>query len=97
VTPRAPALDELKAQLDDIVQTEWSMSFGEREEGLAAAAVPIRNHAGEVIAALSISGPTARLTADRLEAVRGGLTAAADEVSKGLGWAARPLDRMAVS
>jgi DNA-binding IclR family transcriptional regulator len=97
VTARAPTLDELKAQLDDIVETEWAMSFGEREEGLAAAAVPIRNHAGEVIAALSISGPTARLTADRLESVRGGLTATADEISRGLGWAANPPNRMAAS
>lgn len=95
VTPRAPTLEALKVQLDDILETEWSMSFGEREEGLAAAAVPIRNHAGEVVAALSISGPTARLTADRLRSVRGGLTAAAAEISRGLGWAAKTPDRMA--
>lgn len=86
VTPRAPALEELKAQLEEIVDSEWAMSFGEREEGLAAAAVPIRNHAGEVIAALSISGPSTRLTADRLESVRDGLAGAADEISRGLGW-----------
>lgn len=93
VTPRAPTLEDLKVQLEAIVQTEWSMSFGEREEGLAAAAVPIRNHAGEVIAALSISGPSTRLTADRLESVRDGLTAAAGEISRGLGWAGNLADR----
>jgi DNA-binding IclR family transcriptional regulator len=86
LTPRAPSLEDLKAQLEDIVQTEWSMSFGEREEGLAAAAVPIRDHAGVVIAALSISGPSTRLTAHRLESVRDGLTGAAGEISRGLGW-----------
>ena len=93
VTPRAPTHEELKAQLEDIVQAEWSMSFGEREEGLAAAAVPIRNHAGEVIAALSISGPSTRLTAGRLESVRDGLTAAAGAISRGLGWTGNLPDR----
>jgi DNA-binding IclR family transcriptional regulator len=64
------------------------MSFGEREEGLAAAAVPIRNHAGAVIAALSVSGPTTRLTVERLESLRDELTDAADQVSRALGWTA---------
>lgn len=92
VSPRAPTLDELKVQLDQITDTGWSMSFGEREEGLAAAAVPIRNHAGEVIAALSISGPSARLTADRLESLRDGLQAAAEEISRALGWTGHTAD-----
>lgn len=86
VTPRAPTAQELGAQLDEIVATGWSMSFGEREEGLAAAAVPIRNHADEVVAALSISGPSARLTDERLESLRPELTGAANEISKALGW-----------
>jgi len=86
LTPRAPTADELVAQLEQIRLTEWSMSFGEREEGLAAAAVPIRNRAGAVHAALSISGPTARLTAERLEGLRDDLTAAASGISRAQGW-----------
>src|SRR5690606_8883359 len=70
LTPRAPSLDELGAQLEEIRASEWAVSFGEREEGLAAAAVPIRNQAGVILAALSVSGPTTRLTAERLEALR---------------------------
>ena len=66
LTPRAPTLEELATQLGRDPRTDWAMSFGEREEGLAAAAVPIRDQAGAVSAALSISGPTARLTAERL-------------------------------
>lgn len=81
LTPRAPSLEELVGQLETIRETEWSMSFGEREEGLAAAAVPIRNQAGAVDAALSISGPTARLTAERLETLRPELSAAAQAIS----------------
>jgi DNA-binding IclR family transcriptional regulator len=86
LTSRAPTADELAAQLAEIRGTEWSMSFGEREEGLAAAAVPIRDGSGQVLAALSISGPTARLTAQRLEELRGQLAAAAQLISASQGW-----------
>lgn len=86
LSPRAPTLEELTAQLDEIRDTEWSMSFGEREEGLAAAAVPIRNRAGAVHAALSISGPTARLTAERLVGLRPQLSATAHGISASQGW-----------
>jgi DNA-binding IclR family transcriptional regulator len=95
VTPRAPSVRALTVQLDEIVASGWSMSFGEREEGLAAAAVPIRNHAGAVIAALSISGPSTRLTLHRLESLRSELTAAAEQISRALGWTAADLSRSA--
>ena len=86
LTPRAPTVDQLASELEQIRVTEWSMSFGEREEGLAAAAVPIRNQDSAINAALSISGPTARLTADRFENLRGEMVAAADEIGRAQGW-----------
>lgn len=86
LSPRAPSLEELTAQLEEIHRTNWAMSFGEREEGLAAAAVPIRDRGGVVNAALSISGPTARLSAARFETLRPQLSAAADEISATQGW-----------
>ena len=86
LTPRAPTLDVLTTQLEEIRRSGWATSFGEREEGLAAGAVPIRNRAGVVDATLTISGPTARLTAERLEAVRPQLTNAATEISRAQGW-----------
>lgn len=86
LSPRAPSLEELTAQLEEIHRTDWAMSFGEREEGLAAAAVPIRDRGGVVNAALSISGPTARLSAARFETLRPQLSAAADEISATQGW-----------
>ena len=86
LTTRAPTADELAVELHRIRSTDWSMSFGEREEGLAAAAVPIRNAAGSVDAALSVSGPSARLTAERFEALPDEIVAAADEISRAQGW-----------
>ena len=41
----------------------------ELEVGLAAAAAPIRNAHGDVVASMSVSGPTFRLTPERLETV----------------------------
>ena len=85
LTPLAPTVDQLTAELEDIRRSGWSMSFGEREEGLAAAAVPIRDAVGGVHAALSVSGPTARLTAERFEMLRDAIAAAADEISRAAG------------
>ena len=87
LSARAPTPEELAPQLESIAANEWSTSFGEREEGLAAAAVPIRNHAGEVVAALSVSGPTARLTVERFEQMCPEIKAAALAISNLLGWA----------
>jgi DNA-binding IclR family transcriptional regulator len=90
LTDRAPSVDQLAAQLEEIRRTEWSTSFGEREEGLAAAAAPIRTAAGDVDAALSISGPTARLTAERMASLRPHVVGAAHEISLARGWAVAP-------
>jgi DNA-binding IclR family transcriptional regulator len=86
LSPRAAAPNELATQLVAIGASEWSTSFGEREEGLAAAAVPIRNHAGDVVAALSVSGPTARLSAERFELMCPEIKAAGYAISAALGW-----------
>jgi IclR family transcriptional regulator, acetate operon repressor len=44
----------------------YATSIDELEVGLTALAAPVLGPAGEAIAALSISGPTARLTSDRI-------------------------------
>jgi DNA-binding IclR family transcriptional regulator len=86
LTPRAPGAAQLVEQLEVIRRTGWAMSFGEREEGLAAGAAPIHDRAGKVNATLTVSGPTARLNRERLEAIRPRLVAAASEISQALGW-----------
>jgi len=60
-------------------------SRAELEPGLGAIAAPIRNHLGEVIAALSINGPGIRLGPKRRRILIPKLLRAANRVSRRLG------------
>src|SRR5581483_10131489 len=55
----------------------YAVSHGEREEGLSAVAVPVTGRSGAVVAALALSGPTLRFTADRVPEFAADLKAAA--------------------
>ncbi|ACS99489.1 IclR family transcriptional regulator [Paenibacillus sp. JDR-2] len=59
-------LDQYKQQLEEIAQQGYATSFEEREPGVAALAAPIFNRHGKVAAALSVSGPSSRLTMDTM-------------------------------
>ncbi|OKP73834.1 IclR family transcriptional regulator [Paenibacillus sp. P3E] len=54
-------------QLQEITRRGYATSFEEREPGAAAVAVPITGRAGNVVAALSLSGPVSRLSRETLE------------------------------
>ncbi|MCK9858463.1 IclR family transcriptional regulator [Paenibacillus sp. ATY16] len=59
-------LDQYKQQLEEIAQQGYATSFEEREPGVAALAAPIFNRHGQVAAALSVSGPSSRLTMETM-------------------------------
>ncbi|SFE75400.1 transcriptional regulator, IclR family [Paenibacillus catalpae] len=59
-------LDQYKQQLEEIVQQGYATSFEEREPGVAALSAPIFNRHGQVSAALSVSGPSSRLTMETM-------------------------------
>lgn len=84
-SPRAPTARELEAQLEEIGRSGWATSIGEREEGLVAAAVPIKDGLDRVVAALSVSGPSGRLAAEKLVALRPDIVEAAGQISEELG------------
>lgn len=84
VTDRAALL----AELDAVRECGYATAVDELETGLTAVAAPIRNAHGDVVAALSVSGPTFRLAGERLDAAVPELLSAAGEVSFRLGWAA---------
>jgi DNA-binding IclR family transcriptional regulator len=79
----------LHEELDRVREQGYAVAVDELEVGLTAAAAPIRNAHGDVVASMSVSGATFRLTADRLETVVKQLEEAALEVSHRLGWGRR--------
>jgi IclR family transcriptional regulator, acetate operon repressor len=54
-------------ELEAVLRSGFATSIDELEVGLSAMAAPVRGARGEVIAALSISGPTLRMTPARID------------------------------
>ncbi|GAA3804646.1 IclR family transcriptional regulator [Nocardioides panacisoli] len=80
---------ELRAELGRVREQGYALAVDELEIGLAAVAAPIRNAHGDIVASISVSGPTFRLAGERMESVIPMCVAAADEVSHRLGWGIR--------
>ena len=76
----------LREELLRVRQRGWATAWGEMEPDLAAAAAPVRNYRGEVVAALVLSVPTSRVAPDSLEERAVQVADAARQVSRGLGW-----------
>jgi DNA-binding IclR family transcriptional regulator len=81
--------ERLRDELDGVRRLGYALAVDELEVGLTAAAAPIRSAHGDIIASMSISGPTFRLTGERLDEVVPLVVAAALEVSHRLGWGRR--------
>jgi len=52
----------LLKELNRVKQEGYALDLGERDEGVRCVAAPIRNFEGQVVAALSMSGPSTRIT-----------------------------------
>jgi DNA-binding IclR family transcriptional regulator len=76
--------DQLEAELEQIRADDFATAIDELELGLSAMAAPVRGPTGDVIAALSLSGPTMRLTPSRISGLRPVLTNEALELSRRL-------------
>jgi DNA-binding IclR family transcriptional regulator len=76
---------ELRGQLAEVRRRGWAQTLEELEEGLNAVAAPVRQADGDVVGALSVSGPAFRMRPVDLPRL-GRLTAlAAEQVSRSLG------------
>jgi DNA-binding IclR family transcriptional regulator len=58
---------ELKIELKQIRERNYSIDNEECEIGMRCVAIPIRNYTGAIIAGLSITGPAARMTFQKIE------------------------------
>ncbi len=79
----------LREQVEKVRVEGYSVAVDELEVGLTAVAAPIRSAHGDVVASMSVSGPTFRLDTDAIADVVSLVVAAAEEVSHRLGWGTR--------
>ena len=63
----------------------YAMSIDELEHGLSALAAPVFGPDGDAFAALSISGPTARLTSERIASLAPLLIEESNKLAQRLG------------
>ena len=90
LTARTPATITdpavLRAELARVRRDGYAAAVDELETGLAAIAAPVRGISGEVVAALSITGPTMRMTATRIKELCRDLVEESDRLSARLGY-----------
>jgi DNA-binding IclR family transcriptional regulator len=78
--------DRLLAELETVAVQGYAACYEELELGLHAVAVPVRGHRGEVVAAMSASGPSYRLSRQRVAEIVPTMTEAAADLSAQLGY-----------
>lgn len=84
-TPTTPVDAEvLRDQLAAIRECGYALSFAERVRAIRTAAAPIRDHSGHATAALSVTGPEARMPEERMHAFGHRAMRAADQIAERL-------------
>lgn len=76
---------ELDRELAQVRAQGYAIAADELEVGFTALAAPVRNHFGTVVAAISVNGPTVRMTPSVLNEMVEPLRIAADRISRRLG------------
>jgi len=76
----------LEAELAAIRKRGYAVDNEEMEDGVRCLAVPVFDRRNECIGALSVSGPTTRLTGDRVEALAATARQISEELSRQLGY-----------
>jgi DNA-binding IclR family transcriptional regulator len=77
---------DLEADLTETVRRGWAMTWEELEEGLVAVAAPVHARDGSVVAAVSVSGPTNRITEADVSRLGEQLATDTSAISRQLGY-----------
>jgi len=80
------SLGELRRQLRQVRSQGWAIDDEEHDVGHRCVGAPIFDYRGEVIAAISASGPVASLSAERIPSVVGQIRSAGMQISQRLGY-----------
>lgn len=78
--------DLLDAALNAVFAQGYAIDHEEFEAGFSAIAAPIRNHLGEVVAAVAVSGPTYRMGPGQIEAFIAAMLESSGRISAELGF-----------
>ncbi len=82
-------LNHLQGHLSKVRSKGFAVDDEENEKGIRCVAAPVRDYTGEVIAAISISGPTVRMTMERIDAeFTAHVVSTANQISQRLGYKA---------
>ncbi|MBX2999157.1 MAG: IclR family transcriptional regulator [Caldilineaceae bacterium] len=79
-------LEDLLARLEPVRRQGYAYDIEESTAGVRCVAAPVRDHSGEVIAAMSIGIPTERLLNGQMDELTGLIAQHAQELSRTLGW-----------
>jgi IclR family KDG regulon transcriptional repressor len=80
------ARTELEAQLAQVRQQDYAVVINELDTGAQSVAAPIRDYRGNVVAALSIAGPTHRFSDSTVQRYIGLVREASEQISAALGF-----------
>jgi IclR family KDG regulon transcriptional repressor len=84
---------KLLKQLREIRERGYGLDIEEREKGVCCIAAPIRNHTGDVVAAISVAGPSQRMPKVLEDSdVAAAVVVAANAISIDLGFIERPVE-----
>jgi IclR family KDG regulon transcriptional repressor len=78
--------DVFLKELEKVKQKGYALDLEENEYGIRCIAVPIFDYSGNVVAAISISGPTIRMTDERIEKLQEHIQYIGRQISKRLGY-----------
>ena len=81
--------NQLLEHLARIREQGYALDDEEHEMGIRCLAVPIKNHQGTVVAAISISGPTLRMTREKLDQITPPVISVGQRISLALGYMPR--------
>jgi DNA-binding IclR family transcriptional regulator len=94
LTPRTiTSAKRLLKDLRGIRERGYGLDLEEREKGVCCIAAPVRNHTGDVVAAISVAGPSQRLPPELAGSdIAAAVVAAANAISIDLGFIERPVE-----
>ena len=85
-TKTIQSISRFRAELAKVRNYGFALDDEEFETGLRCVGAPVRDHSGEVIAAISIAGPTFRVTAERMPNLIRSVVNTAADLSVALGF-----------